>query len=123
MFHTTISSPSPFSASPSPGTAGGGGGGGGGAGDEEGALRAIQAVMTAKPADRGVAEQMLRDAVAKVRVCMCGGGRWGGEGRVMEVWECRNVFSGAVWRREKEGVDTAYVGWWWWGLGLGAIRT
>lgn len=34
--------------------------------DEEGALRAVQAVISAKPADRALAEQMLRDAVAKV---------------------------------------------------------
>jgi hypothetical protein len=34
--------------------------------DEEGALRMVQAVMTAKPSDKAQAEQMLRDAVAKV---------------------------------------------------------
>ena len=35
--------------------------------DEEGALRIIQAVITGKP-DKAVAEQQLRDAVAKVRL-------------------------------------------------------
>ncbi|KAF5838899.1 hypothetical protein DUNSADRAFT_1989 [Dunaliella salina] len=34
--------------------------------DEEGALRMIQAVITAKPADKGAAEQLLREAQSKV---------------------------------------------------------
>eukprot|EP00200_Dunaliella_tertiolecta_P013666 CAMPEP_0202394750 /NCGR_PEP_ID=MMETSP1127-20130417/93597_1 /ASSEMBLY_ACC=CAM_ASM_000462 /TAXON_ID=3047 /ORGANISM="Dunaliella tertiolecta, Strain CCMP1320" /LENGTH=1471 /DNA_ID=CAMNT_0048997397 /DNA_START=145 /DNA_END=4558 /DNA_ORIENTATION=- len=36
--------------------------------DEEGALRMIQAVITAKPADKGAAEQLLREAQSKAKV-------------------------------------------------------
>ncbi len=36
--------------------------------DEEGAMRMVQAVLSAKPKDKSVAEQMLRDALTKVRI-------------------------------------------------------
>lgn len=53
-------------AAPKPAAAGKGAAAGAGpALDEEGALRIIQAVMSGRP-DKAVAEQQLRDAVAKV---------------------------------------------------------
>jgi hypothetical protein len=39
--------------------------GGAGSGEED-ALRGVQAVMSAKPADKALAEQLLKDAVTKV---------------------------------------------------------